>query len=158
MNNKIVKEDKLVLAKLAMTDSLFVKNDALKLPSSVTVRSFAPMYKLDKFPTGVTAVGRLVKFFPCGKFKSEKGKPAREGTGFEIKPDGAPIGIALPLCATLRQGLAVSGEGENATSEALGCIVWIEKFEEKLPSKQGQDAWNFKVAYDLTSKEVPAKK
>ena len=130
------------------TLALFMPADT-QVPTSVIVKSKSPMLPLSQFPVNRILKGVFRKVFKTGTFG--KGDDERTGTGVEIVPEGAKIGIGLGLCATLRQGLEISGDGENATSPHLGKVVYIEKNAQKLKSKKGQDAWHFIVGVDVES-------
>lgn len=122
----------------------FMDESAYKAPAGVIVKSMSPMIKLEKFPVGKVLVGVFTKCFKAGEFKNEDGT-MRPGTGIEIVPKGAPVGIAIPLAATLRTGLEVVGTGNEAKSQYFGREVAIKKMPDRIPSKKGQDAWNFIV-------------
>lgn len=122
----------------------FINESEFKAPAGVIVKSMSPMIKLEKFPVGKVLVGVFTKCFKAGEFKNEDGS-MRPGTGIEIVPKGAPVGIAIPLAATLRTGLEVVGTGNEAKSQYFGREVAIKKMPDRIPSKKGQDAWNFIV-------------
>lgn len=134
----------------------FVDRKEAVLPKGVIIKSFAPLIKPINWPKGkdgvnMRLVGKFVKIFTTQASKT------KTGLGIEIVPDGAPVGVALPVTATLRTGLAISGEAENAKSEYMGRYVAIELLDEKLPSKKGQSAWNFVVAiYPNDYKALPS--
>lgn len=110
------------------------------MPEGVIVKSMSPLMKPVNFPTDKVLVGVFTKIFETNPAKGKKGE------GIEIVPEGAPVGIALPAVATLRQGLEISGVGTAATSPFLGRTVAIKMLPERLQSKKGQAAWHFVVA------------
>ena len=120
-------------------DSLFVQ----EIPKDAVVKSMSPLIRPLQFPTDKIAKGILTKFFQTEPSKGKK------GLGFEIKPAGASIGIALPLVATLAQGLEVPRDCTLEQANKLPCVgkeVYIKRMPDKLKSKKGQDAWHFMVA------------
>lgn len=132
--------------------SPFQKRSEVTTPANVIVKSMSPMLKPTAWPmdgnSPMVLVGKLTKFFACGEFKRKvKGGKTETivGTGCEIVPEGSPVGVALAVTAILRTGLGVVGDGEKATSEFLGRVVEVELLG-RVPSKKGQDAWNYVVA------------
>lgn len=127
--------------------SAFVSRSEANISDEAEVKSMSPMMKPDKWPAGKILTGRLKKFFTCGEFKDSNGN-LKIGTGVEIVPEGAKVGVALALVATLRMGLEVTGDGKEATSDYIGRIVHVELLPDRLPSKRGQDAWHYLVAIE----------
>jgi len=130
--------------------SAFVPAGSVKANKDIIIISMSPMIKPAQWPKGadgnnLTLFGRFKKIFPTKPGKGDDGAD-KVGEGVEIVPDGQPVGVALPCTATLRQGLALTGSGENATSEYLGRNVAIELLPNKIPSKKGNAAWHFVVA------------
>jgi hypothetical protein len=146
------------LEKAPKAASAFVSRKSLAPVEGVIVKTMSPMLKPANWPQvdgeNAVLVGRMTKFFKTGEFKRMVGKKEEivVGTGVEIIPEGAPVGVSLPVTATLRTGLAVDGDGADAKSEFLGRIVEVELLG-KVPSKKGQDAWNFLVAIYPGKKE-----
>lgn len=129
-------------------NSPFVARSAVSTPKGAVVKSMSPMLKPALWPKidgqNAVLVGVFTKCFPTAEFK--EGKETKTGTGVEIVPAGAPVGVALPVTATLRTGLEITGDGEKATSPHLGRTVEIELLAERIKSKKGQAAWHFVVA------------
>lgn len=132
--------------------SPFVSRSVLKPVEGVIVKSMSPMLKPINWPVidgkNAVLVGVFTKCFKSGEFTEGTGKNAvkKNGTGVEIVPAGRPVGAALPLTATLRTGLDVTGDGAEAVSPFFGRTVEIELLPEKIPSKKGNAAWHFTVA------------
>jgi hypothetical protein len=128
--------------------NLFVPADAPS-PKKMRVTSMSPLIKPANWPkdrngNNMKLVGKFTKIFTTHPGNDDKGQP-KEGNGVEIMPPESKVGVALPLTATLRGGLEVSGVGSTATSPVLGKDVEIQLLEHRLPSKQGNDAWHFIV-------------
>lgn len=119
--------------------SAFQSADDYKAPQGAIVKSMSPLLKPANFPLGKVLVGVFTKIFET---RPAEGKV---GEGVEIVPAGSPVGIALPVVATLRTGLELTGAGKQASSPHLGSTVAIKLMPERIPSKKGQDAWNFVV-------------
>lgn len=122
----------------------FVPAEKYVSPSNAKVVSMAPMLKPQQFPVGVVLVGKFAKIFATKPGKNEDGSD-KTGEGFEIMPEGAKVGVALPAVAVLKRALEITGSGDAATSPHLGKTVAIQKLAEKIPSKKGNAAWNFIV-------------
>lgn len=133
--------------------ALFVP-DNFQMPEGTVVASMSPMIKPGDFPAGRRLLGKFSKLF--------KTKPAddKDGAGIEITPDGAPVGIAIAAVTTIARALKIEQKnGEEPTSVYLGRYIVIERMEKKIPSKRGQDAWNFLVAIlpeGFTMQTLPA--
>lgn len=134
------------------TPSAFVSRSSLPKTEGVIIKSMSPMLKPTNWPKidgqNAVLVGIFTKTFDSGDFVEGSGedKKSKKGTGVEIVPVGRPVGVALPVTATLRTGLDLTGDGKNAVSPYLGRLVEIELLPEKIPSKKGQAAWHFTVA------------
>lgn len=132
--------------------SAFLPRAAVKRVEGVTVKSMSPMLKPINWPKidgqNAVLVGVFTKTFATGDFKEGTGKNeiTKKGTGVEIVPQGAPVGIGLPVTTTLRTGLDITGDGKEATSPYLGRTVEIELMPERIKSKKGQAAWHFLIA------------
>ncbi len=135
---------------------VLVKGDALSVPTNssiyaedgedgFTIHSRSPMLKPAQMPEDKAIRGRFKRFVGCEVQPATKTKPAQIGTMIEIVPDGQHVGVVIPLTVVLRNALQVTGEGESAESPFVGKIIKIQKLAERIPSKQGQDAWNFIV-------------
>jgi len=130
----------------------FVARSAIAPTKGLIVRSMSPMLKPLNWPKidgqNAVLVGTFTKVFDTAEFTEGTGKNAvkKKGTGVEIVPPGAPVGVALPVTATLRTGLEITGDGKAATSPFVGRIVEVELLPEKIPSNKGNAAWHFVVA------------
>lgn len=129
--------------------SPFVKRSSMPRVEGVIVKSMSPMLKAINWPKidgeNAVLVGVFTKVFQCGEFKGDKKESPRVGTGIEIVPALAQVGVAIPVTATLRTGLEIKGDGDDATSPYLGRTVEIELLPERIKSKKGQAAWHFIV-------------
>lgn len=126
------------------TLSGFVPAENYVSPAGAKVVSMAPMLKPSAFPVGVVLVGKFAKIFATKPGKNDDGSD-KTGEGFEIMPEGAKVGIALPAVAVLKRALEITGSGDAATSPHLGKTVAIQKLADKIPSRKGNSAWNFIV-------------
>jgi len=108
--------------------------------SKFTVISRSPMLKPAQMPLGKAVVGVFTKLITCHPQKDKLGNMA------EIVPVGSKVGVCIPLTGVLKGALRVTGEGDDAESEFVGKEVAIQRLNDKIPSKKGQDAWNFIVA------------
>jgi hypothetical protein len=124
----------------------FVDAKKVPLPENAEVKGNAEMFDLNKFPRGKRLSGIFKRCFKTKSFGT--GDQTRQGTGIEIIPDGAKHGIGLGVCASLRGGLEISGDGDNATSNNIGKRVHIE-YKGKAPNKKGQAAHQFIVAVEV---------
>jgi hypothetical protein len=113
-------------------------------PKDVVVKSMSPMLKPAQWPAGAVLVGKFVRLFETHPGNNEDGTP-KLGEGIEIVPEGSPVGVSLPAVAVLRTALEISGKGKEATSPFIGRIIEVELLG-KVPSKKGNDAWNFLVS------------
>lgn len=109
------------------------------------VKSRSPMLKPALIPTGKIIRGIFTKLITCVS-ALEKDGTKKPGNLIEIVKEGNQIGVAIPLTAVLANALEVTGKGDEAESKWLGHEIAIERLADKIPSKQGQDAWNFIVA------------
>lgn len=133
---------------------IFFKRSQVKATGKVIVKSMSPILKPINWPKidgqNVVVVGIFTKVVPLSEFTEGQGKDekTRQGYGVEIVPEGAPVGIVLPLVATLKTGLDITLDDatRSGTSMALGKTVEIELLPERIPSKKGQAAWHFIVA------------
>lgn len=123
----------------------FVDAAAFQMPASAVVKTMAPMIKPKDFPVGKVLVGRFKSIFETKPGKAEDGTD-KLGEGIEIVPDGAQLGVAIPAGAVIRRALEIEGRGAAATSKFLGKTIAVQKLAEKIPSKKGNDAWNFVIA------------
>lgn len=115
----------------------FVDLAAFQAPAGILVKSMSPLIKPGDFPVGKVFVGKFTKLFETNPSAKKKGE------GLEIVPEGAPMGIAVPCVATIRQGLEITGEGKDAKSPFLGRTISIQRMEKRIASKKGQAAWHF---------------
>lgn len=123
----------------------FVDAGKFQMPAGAVVKTMAQMVKPRDFPVGKVLVGKFVKIFETRPGKDESGND-KLGEGIEIVPDGAQIGVALPAGAIIRRALEIEGKGAAATSKYLGKTIAVQKLPDKIPSKKGNDAWNFVIA------------
>lgn len=115
------------------------------LPEGVVVKTFAPLLKLKQFPTGKWLTAIFVGLFPIPPKKSDQ-KP---GVGIELLPHGSDKPFALPGCATLKMGLAISpGKDGLWISPNIGRTVSVKLHPDKIVSaEEGKnDSWDFTVA------------
>lgn len=142
----------LVPSASAPSASPFKARSEVVTPAGVIVKSMSPMLKPAAWPVidgkNAVLVGVFTKTFNTAEFSEGTGKDKKTkvGTGIEVVPEGAPVGVALPVTATLRTGLEITGDGAEAKSPHLGCVVEIELLPERIKSKKGQAAWHFVVA------------
>jgi hypothetical protein len=115
----------------------FVPLENFQAPEGIIVKSMSPMIKPADFPVGRVFVGKFTKMFETSPDNKKKGE------GIEIVPHGAPMGIAVPAVATIRQGLEITGTGTEAKSPYIGRTISIQKMEKRIASKKGQAAWHF---------------
>jgi hypothetical protein len=140
-----------LLEKAGPAPAAFVARSTLKKVEGVIVKSMSPLLKPANWPKidgqNAVLVGVFTKIFVTKSFTEGSGKNAvqKDGIGVEIVPVGAPAGIALPVTATLKTGLDITGEGKEAQSPYLGRIVEVELLADKIPSKKGNSAWHFLV-------------
>jgi len=127
----------------AAQTSAFVDSQELD-GGGFTIKTRSPLIKPDKFPLDKVLKGVFTKLVPCICGKMEDGKD-KWGNLIEIVPVGAKVGVALAATAVLRGALDITGVGEEADSIHIGKVVAIQRLPEKLPSKKGNDAWNFIV-------------
>lgn len=133
--------------------SMFGKNADM---GGMVLRSRAPLIKPSKWPAGQQLVG-----FITGVKAVERldGKKVSSWGLIEISPDGKAVGVAIPATGTITQALEITCDDEKKGAEAvyscpfIGHKVVIELLPDKIPSKKGNDAWNFVVAVS----EKPAK-
>lgn len=120
----------------------FVPNAGFEMPSGTIIKSLSPLIKPAEFPTGIKLVGKFTRLFTTHATKEKL------GAGIEIIPHGMPVGIAIPATRTLQIALEIDDAelGDKAKSPYIGRYIIVEKLPNKIPSKQGQDAWNFLVA------------
>jgi hypothetical protein len=78
--------------------------------------------------------------------KGKEAVPAKYGNLIEIVPQGATVGAAVPTVATIKTALEITGEGDDAVCPFIGYEVVLERLDGRIPSKRGNDAWNFIVA------------
>lgn len=135
---------------------LFVGDDYV-IPEGIEIRSMSPLIAPAQFPANRRLVGKFTKIFETEPTKGKK------GVGVEIIPIGMTSGIALPAVTTLARGLGLDDveKGKDATSPYIGRYVMIERLPNKIPSKQGQAAWNFLVGIlpaDYSPVVIPAAK
>jgi len=116
-----------------------------QLPEGVEIKALSPMIKPLDFPVGRVLVGKLTRLFETKPGTAEDGS-AKKGEGLEIIPPGAKIGVSIPATAVLRVALDITGKGAEAKCPYIGRFIAVQKAAEKLPSKKGNDAWNFMVA------------
>ena len=120
-------------------------------PNKYIIKSRSPLIKPHQMPEGQALIGVLQRFIGV---EVGSGKDKRVGTLAEFKPQGSAIGYAIPLTAVLRGALEVTGDGAGETtgdsgeakSPFIGHEVVIQRMADKIPSKKGNDAWNFIVA------------
>jgi hypothetical protein len=108
------------------------------------VKSRPPTIKPVDFSPGMVLEGVLVGVHGIPATKKGDGKPWCK---IHIKPEGDRIGVEMAAGALLRSALEINAEdAEGATSPFIGHLVTIELGDPvKLPSKKGNDAWNFIV-------------
>jgi hypothetical protein len=124
----------------------FVTRASMPKVEGVIVKSMAPMIKPSLWPKhegrNMVLVGIIGSCFKSGEWK-DNASNTRFGTGVTITPAGATVGVSLPVTATLRTGLDITGDGKDAKSAFEGRTVEIELLDAKIPSKKGNDAWHF---------------
>ena len=130
-------------ATLAIMEAFQSEN--FQLPEGVEIKALSPMIKPIDFPVGRILVGKLTRIFETKPGQNEDGS-AKKGEGLEIIPHGAKVGVSLPATAVLRTALDITGKGGEAKPPYLGRYLAIQKTANKIPSKKGNDAWNFMVA------------
>jgi hypothetical protein len=130
---------------------MFQKGEAFE-SSGFIVKSRSPMLKPGDIPTDMVVVGVLRKLIVCNSGVGEDQKQKR-GVLIELVPQGAQVGAAIPATAVIQGALDMQGVGtENPTCPYLGHEIAIRRLEEKIPSKKGNNAWNFIVA--ISSEKV----
>src|SRR3954462_10082657 len=106
--------------------SAFAPRASLPRVEGVIVRSMSPMIKPKFWPKhegrNMVLVGVLTKCFKSGEWKDNENN-IRIGTGVEVVPVGQPVGVSLPVTATLRTGLEITGDGTSAVSPYFGRVV-----------------------------------
>lgn len=117
--------------------------------AGLKVKSRSPMLKPAQFPTGRILGGILKRLIRCVAGKNDDGSD-KYGCLIEIVPDLNAVGVAIPATATLMGPLEITQHGTGLSTEFktpyINHQVEIEKLEDKIPSKKGQDAWSFLVA------------
>jgi hypothetical protein len=120
--------------------------------SKFKVKSRSPMIKPAAFPIGQQLRGVIKRLITCevqpavAASKGKEAVPAKYGNLIEIVPQGATVGAAVPTVATIKMALEITGEGDSAECPYIGYEVIIERLDSRIPSKRGNDAWNFVVA------------
>lgn len=139
--------------------SPFRSRSEVQTPAGVVVKSMSPLLKPANWPkdeqgNNKIVLGVFTKIFVTRAFTQKVGGKTVEklGLGVEIVPEGAPVGVALPVTATLQTALEITGEGKAATSQFVGRTVEIDLLPDRLASTKGQKAWHFVAAI------YPAKK
>lgn len=129
--------------------SLF-KEAGAGVSEGMKVKSRSPMLKPADFPVGRILGGTIKRLIRCVAQAGKTAAGTKYGCLIEIVPDLNTVGVAIPATATLTSALEIteSGSGESTEFKCpfIGHRVEIEKLEAKIPSKKGQDAWNFLVA------------
>lgn len=129
------------------------------LSSGMKVKSRSPMLKPDKFPTGQILSGIIKRLITCEAHR-DKDK-VKSGCLIEIVPEWNAVGVAIPAVTTIMTALEITSDGDNGmatiySTPYIGHRVEIEKLPERLPSKQGNAAWNFLVAVSEEKEYDPA--
>lgn len=124
----------------------FVDTAEYVKPEGAIVKVMSPLMRPKDFPVGKVLVGKFAKLFDTNPGENEDGTK-KIGEGLEIIPPGSDIGIALPAVATLKTALEITrAPGQPAVSPYVGRIISVQKMENRIPSKKGNDAWHFIVA------------
>jgi hypothetical protein len=120
--------------------------------SKFKVKSRSPMIKPGAFPLGMQLRGVIKRLITCevqpavAAAKGKEAVPAKYGNLIEIVPLGGTVGAAVPTVATIKTALEIIGEGDDAVCPFIGYEVVLERLDGRIPSKRGNDAWNFIVA------------
>jgi len=130
---------------IVRADTLSTKGFIVK--EGFIVKSRSPMIKPAALKKGDAITGVFTKIITCVAGKNDDGTD-KPGNLIELVPRGAQVGVAFPVTAVIRGALDITGVGDKAESPHLGKEVIIQALgeENKIPSKKGQDAWNFIVA------------
>jgi hypothetical protein len=135
----------------ALAAQALFRDNKTGVTKGLKVRSRSPLLKPAVFPVGRILSGIFKRTIVCIAGKGEKGRD-KLGCLIEIVPDLNSVGVAIPATATLVGPLEITQEGDGTKegtkflSPYIGHMVEIEKLDDKIPSKKGQDAWNFLVA------------
>jgi hypothetical protein len=132
-----------------LNNSLFKDVDESEFSQPMRILSMSPMIKPDVFPTGKVLSGIFKGCITVIAGKNQD-KSDKAGCLIEIVPSLDTLGYSIPAVATIMRALQITsiGEGHESkfTSPYINHLVQIRKMPEKIPSKQGQDAWHFLVA------------
>ena len=117
--------------------------------NQLIVKSRSPMIKPGDMPLGKAATGVLKRLISCTVQEEDTKKklPKKYGCLIELVPVGRQVGAAIPATAVIANALEiVDADSENPKSPFIGHLVAIQRLPDKLPSKRGNDAWNFIIA------------
>lgn len=111
------------------------------------VRSRPPTIKPTDFSPGMVLEGVLKSVERIEGTAHRKGESVKPWVKIHIVPEGEDIGVSMAAGAMIAQALDIEIGDDGAECPFIGHLITVELGDPiKLPSKKGNEAWNFVVA------------